>query len=106
VSAEKYAERVIACFRKTRSPFDEADYFIDTLWQQEVDALSKAIAALCAEIEAEIREACAKVADDYAAKMAIAAGKPHPWTGRPNTVAECKQDAGESIAAAIRAGKP
>jgi hypothetical protein len=55
-----------------------------------------------ATIRSETIERCAKVAEAYAERMRKSAEKPHPLTGRENTIALCKQDAGESLATAIR----
>lgn len=65
-----------------------------TAWNTRPDASA---------IRREALEEAAKVADEYEARMALAAAKPHPVTKRENTIAICKQDAGRSIAASIRA---
>jgi len=51
----------------------------------------------------EMREACAKVADDYRLRMEAAAKSPHPFTGNRNTIAECKADAADTILGTILA---
>lgn len=48
-------------------------------------------------------EEAAKVADKLKAQMDAAAAKPHPLTGRENTIAICKSDAARMIAEDIRA---
>ncbi len=50
----------------------------------------------------EMRERAAEVADEYKAKMA-AAQERLGALGRPTFIAECKEDAAESLATAIRA---
>lgn len=84
----------------------EADYTRCSGVRLEVEPswlpfVSQARAAIAVTVEA-----CARVADDYAAKMRAAAERPHPVTGRENAIALCKQDAGETMAAAIRALAP
>ena len=81
-------------------------FFGDWRLYPKARALRDAIyAALLSErhrAEEEMRERAAEVADEYKAKMA-AAQERLGALGRPTFIAECKEDAAESLATAIRA---
>ena len=84
---------------------------VEALWDEmgmiadDATCMGMLYAALLSErhrAEEEMRERAAEVADEYKAKMA-AAQERLGALGRPTFIAECKEDAAESLATAIRA---
>lgn len=76
-----------------------AKYCVDGYIDEQ--AATHAIAEALSRARTEAIAEAVKVAEDYMQRMEQAALKPHPLTGKENTVALCKADAGMSIAQAI-----